>query len=1396
MLAVFEKFANKQLSGGRGTIAEPTVDLRAKAIRDAREELAVLRAEQEKLDAAMSASSGNVTAQVDAYKRMSQAVNLAEEQVRKLELAQRLSDTRGQRTGFARWIAGYENSTKYLAKVAEENDKSNRKTLESAGKMAKQRTRDISSYRQLATETNRAAQATNLFGKETRTTLSFMQRMRGEVIALTASYIGLFGAYQRVVEAANAYRAVERAQQNLGVAFDGDLNAVRQEMSFLNAEADRLGFTFQSLADGYGKISVAAQGAGFSISDTRKLFISIIEASRVSGQSVEQTTGILRAFEQILSKGKIQAEELRGQLGDRMTGAFKLFADALGVTTAELDAMMKAGEVLADRDTLIKIAERLSAVYSGELPRALASVGFAMDNFGRSIEKINLLMAEGLVESIKEASASLAAFVDSAEGQDFFRGIGEAAGAIISTLAMVPEYLDLIGFAVKALIAIKVAQWASQFGSSIIAIVGNVARLNNEMTMIGPRMQQMSSSQALFANALNATNGALLRGQRNLRSYAASGLLARTGVTAVSASLGFLRVALAVTATAARAMWAAVGGPVGIAVVAISTIYANWETDADRASAALQGHEAILWRVQEAYGKAQGKVKDWRDELEGLTKLDAEVNLAKLEASYAEAIDNISSDLNIFKNMLSITLNDPSQSSDPVFVGELKQISGILDDLEKGVVPIDNIKSALSELSDSTQSESIREAATYINDLINAADQNGTSILSLSKATETARNVLGLFAEESKETSEEALGLQEVVEDVNTTFGDTKPLKEYLTAINELRGAIPSLSEEMEYMGKINALAKLRDDAVAAARSWREAADAVRLYNQGMDELRLERDRAEGERTRAATGSFASKVVTVESGGVTDATNSNSSATGLGQFIEETWLSMFKKYFPDRAATLTDAAILELRKNGETSIQMIDLYAQENAEILRRAGVEINDANLDANLYLAHFLGAGGASKVLLADRTTPVSEILGSDQIAANPTVLGDGATAGEVIDWARQKMGISETELAIIGEMSKADQERLKIAQEQAQATKDRLTELDLELEKQGLINQGQEREAAILQAMNDARAENPSITEGELALLREKTALLYDQQNAQNGIELSEERVNQLYELRSQLTEQMNMANANGDTVGAEGLRVEIETVDLKLKEAIQSAIALWAAIGGPEADVAVAKLKTMEMSLQTTQVKLGGFGISMDTWYGVFQNAVQGTVAAFEAFAQAIVNGENAFAAFGRAALQVLAQVLQQIAATIIQMQILKALQGFGGGIGGFATTMLKGMTGHTGGVVGSSAIGGGNAIGRPDWMRSALTYHTGGMAGFAPDEVSATLKKGEEILTEEDPRHRNNLGGSTSADKGGRLTQVLAIGEKQVMDMMNRYGKDAVLTHIKSEAPTIRRMLGV
>lgn len=1408
-LAVFEKFAGKRLTGGRGTIAEPTTDLRAAAMRQAREELEILRAEQSKLDAVIKSSSGNVTAQVDAYNRMSQAVKLAEENIRKLEIAQRLVETRGQKTGYARWIRDYESGLDRAAVAQQKQAVEAAKANKELEKIAKQSQRVSGAKRQLAVETERAAKATSLFGNESRTTLSFMQRMRGEVIALTASYIGLFGAYQRVVEAANAYRAVERAQQNLGVAFNGDVAKVRQEMAFLNAEADRLGFTFEVLAGGYGKISVAAQNAGFSIADTRKLFISIIEASRVSGQSIEQTNGILRAFDQILSKGKIQAEELRGQLGDRMTGAFKLFADALGVTTQELDAMMKRGEVLADRDTLIKVAERLTKVYSGELPQALASVGFAMDNFGRTIEKINLLMAEGLVESIKQASASLAAFVDSEDGQATFRAIGEAAGALISILAQIPEYLDLITLAAKTLIAIKLGQWAAQFGGSITTVIGNVASLNRELTLIGPRTQQMVASQGVLATAIASTNSTLLNGQRRLRSYAATTAVSRAGVLGLSGALGLLRATMISVASIARVMWAAIGGPIGAAVIGVSLIYANWESDADRATAALQEHGRQVDLVRQAYAKAQGDVGDWSEALQGLTKLDAQNSLNKLTQSYRQALGKIEDELFVVRDTLDrVFAQTGGEGADPAFLAELEQLDKLLRGLEGGVVPIDDIKKSLSNLAETSKFESVVDLVEGLNAAIGSADEGGESIYALSKAMQNARAILMGFSKETRGAAEETLGLNDVVDETATTMNDSAGVEAYTKAIEELRSKIPSLAAEMERLQKTTELNATAWTALMAA--WNSGdiekiKEVAGLWLRGISENGLAAIVGDLNASGGAGGAAAALIKRFEGYSETPYYDVNAFRAGYGSdtttLADGTVQKIVEGMTVSRADSERDLArrIAEFQNVivGQIGAARFSSFDQNQQAVL--TSIAYNYGKLPDRILEAVRSGDASAIADAIRELRNDNGGINASRRdLEAGIFEQGGDANFNTMVEAEKEAIELrAEKEKDARDELAKSQKEAAEIAREQSEATTKRLADLDAEVQQQTLINAGKEREAAIEAALRDARAENPSITDAELAAIREKAGLLYDQQNAQKDIELSEERVNQLYELRSQLVEQMRMAQEGGDASGAERLRLEIEGVDLKLQDAINKAVAFWQAVGGPEADAAIAKLQTMDMQLQNSQTRVGGFGLSMDTWFGVFQGAVQGIVGAFDAFAQAIANGENAFAAFGKAALQVLAQVLQQIAAAIIQMQILKFLQGLGGGIGVFATRMLGGMAGHTGGIVGSSAIGAGNRLGgRPDWMRSALTYHTGGMAGFAPDEVSATLKKGEEILTEEDPRHRFNMGGSSSTNKGERLTQVLAIGEKQIQEMLNQYGSDATLTHIKTNAPTIRRMLGV
>jgi hypothetical protein len=61
--------------------------------------------------------------------------------------------------------------------------------------------------------------------------------------------------------------------------------------------------------------------------------------------------------------------------------------------------------------------------------------------------------------------------------------------------------------------------------------------------------------------------------------------------------------------------------------------------------------------------------------------------------------------------------------------------------------------------------------------------------------------------------------------------------------------------------------------------------------------------------------------------------------------------------------------------------------------------------------------------------------------------------------------------------------------------------------------------------------------------------------------------------------------------------------------------------------------------------------------------------------------------------------------------------------------------------------------GGGIAGSPNMFRSvspfvflgATRYHTGGLAGLQPNEVPAILQRGEEVITQSDPRHRFNRG---------------------------------------------------
>jgi hypothetical protein len=135
-----------------------------------------------------------------------------------------------------------------------------------------------------------------------------------------------------------------------------------------------------------------------------------------------------------------------------------------------------------------------------------------------------------------------------------------------------------------------------------------------------------------------------------------------------------------------------------------------------------------------------------------------------------------------------------------------------------------------------------------------------------------------------------------------------------------------------------------------------------------------------------APGSYDNFVVALESGGRADARAGTSSATGLHQFTDKTWLGTVAQARPAWAQGMSPSQILAQRTNPERSAEMEGVLRAGNASALSSAGIPVDNVNL----YAMHHFGSAGGLKFAQAGGDTPVSAILSADQIAANPYLRG----------------------------------------------------------------------------------------------------------------------------------------------------------------------------------------------------------------------------------------------------------------------------------------------------------------------------------------------------------------------------------------------------------------------
>lgn len=182
---------------------------------------------------------------------------------------------------------------------------------------------------------------------------------------------GIGGAYA-LMNVVNTGRGII-GNENAMAAITGSEAKGRAEMEYVKKFSKEWSLDYGAQAESYKGILAAAQGSGMQGAGSRKVF----EGASLYGAALqidsEKMKRGMTALTQMLSKGKVMSEELKGQLAEALPGAVQAFAKSLGKSVPEMYKMMELGQVTSDE-----------LANFGDILKAQAQQGGALERFKKT----------------------------------------------------------------------------------------------------------------------------------------------------------------------------------------------------------------------------------------------------------------------------------------------------------------------------------------------------------------------------------------------------------------------------------------------------------------------------------------------------------------------------------------------------------------------------------------------------------------------------------------------------------------------------------------------------------------------------------------------------------------------------------------------------------------------------------------------------------------------------------------------------------------------------------------------------------------------------------------------------------------------------------------------------
>lgn len=269
----------------------------------------------------------------------------------------------------------------------------------------------------------------------------------------------------------------------------------QQARMFAASFAHQIGQNYTDTMKQYSNFAAGAQPTlGFQ--GTQEFYKNAAMFARIRGATDEDLKGIMVAFQQMASKGKVQAEELRGQLGDRLAGAVQLFADAIGKTPQELDKMMQDGKLLA-QDVLPKVSERMAELVkqAGGMNAVSKQTATSMGQAKAMWDNTLVALFNGSSEGISQLSNSVAMFLQGSMGTT--EALGLVIGNLLKGAGNLLDFVTDFMYRVSGLYYYARA-WYKDLDSSQQKLVKSAGEFLGTVTMIGGAVATLAKMAKLI----------------------------------------------------------------------------------------------------------------------------------------------------------------------------------------------------------------------------------------------------------------------------------------------------------------------------------------------------------------------------------------------------------------------------------------------------------------------------------------------------------------------------------------------------------------------------------------------------------------------------------------------------------------------------------------------------------------------------------------------------------------------------------------------------------------------------------------------------------------------------------------------------------------------------------